>query len=140
MSQAMVGIITIVTSIMCALVSGTKIISVAKRSWHTMRREYQLEFESHRCGRALAAITNIRSLRSHLVDHQSPGTIQAQNTMNRLISVIAESVTDTSHLGEKSCRIKNHSIGANVHQFSRFSGKSNEPNYGYRLHRNFRGD
>lgn len=139
MSQVIVAVVTTVTSITCALFSSTKIISAAKHSWHTIRREYRLEYESHRCGRALAASTNIRALRSHLEDHQSPGAIQAQKTIKILASVIADSVTDSSHLGESSCRIKNHSIGANIHQFSRFSGKSDEPNYGYRLHRNFLG-
>ena len=134
MSQVIATGLALSLAIMCCLAAYPKILNLAETTARRQTREYKMELEAHRCGRAVAAMRNIRAYGHHIIRNSPEDAAYVRSAVKQLERVIRNTIKESAELSESDCRLRGEpSRGARLYQYDHFDRKGNEPSYSYRL-------
>lgn len=126
--------IGIITSISGAVITTIFILNLAELSFKKLDHAYREEYVAHQCGRALAAMTNIKIEASSFQPNRHNDARELTSAVKFLTDTIERSVTEEATIYNDRCSMKtSNGRGAKLHRYDRFHTRSNQANYTYKL-------
>lgn len=134
MATTLPSCLTLILSISFAFAATSWAASMAHKTRRLQAHDYREEFEAHRCGRALAALENIRSVRMILKHLEPEESLRIDNAVKILTHRIELSLHPSTTIRGQICRrAKSDLPVASLYRYDRFKSRAGESNYGYRL-------
>ncbi len=126
--------LTLILSISFAFAATSWTASIADETRRLQTHKYREEFEAHRCGRALAALENIRSVSMILKRLDPKESLRIENAVKILTHRIELSLHPSTTIRAQACRrAKSDLPVASLYRYDRFKSRVGESDYGYRL-------
>ena len=134
MTHTLSASLNLIISISFAITATFWAYAMSGKTRRLLSETYHLEFEAHRCGRALAALENIRFAGQIMKKHKTANVSAVETATKHLERRIDLALHPASTIKSQTCQLLNSDITvASLYRYDRFNSQRKEFNFGYRL-------